>query len=277
MQRVESMTTVDEEGHSQPAMGVSPPRAKVMIEEFDIVKIVVVGRGNCGKSSYIRQLTSGSFITSHRTTMGCDFSEKRYRIGQRLVSVHLWDIFGQESAPSMLRLFFAQSRGAIVMYDVSTPGWEEAAIQWKAEIDKINFGSTSLRIPTLLIGNKCDVLMPGSPSAGREDDQDGPKRQVFNDAFLFTKAHGPPSREHMENFVNEHHFLSHFFASAKSAYNIKESLEFLLVAILKTDPMSTGATANVGAIKSMRKPASTPPNFVRRDREKRKPPSSCSL
>lgn len=221
------------------ALGIDSPVTATPLP----LKVVVIGQSGVGKSSFIGRLVRNEFNSNFRSTLGVEFSEKKFRVGSRtLVALHLWDIFGQsESAPQLTRSYYNHAKGALVFYDVSDRSSLDCAIRWKQDIDaKVRFNGTTLPVPVLLVGNKVDMPVenvfwgrgnPAVPSISNTSD------------FL---AH-PAVRDEIQAFCNEHRFTGHFFVSAKNNVGIREVAEFMIHAILKMDPMTTDprATNNV--------------------------------
>ena len=77
-----------------------------------------------------------------------------------------------------------------------------SAIQWKSSVDEIACLPNGERIPCILVENKVDLL----------DEEEG--EQDIN--------------EELKEFAINNEFLGYFRTSAKTGYNISESIEFLI-------------------------------------------------
>lgn len=72
--------------------------------------------------------------------------------------MQLWDIAGQERFKSLTRAYYREALAAIVVYDVTRSDSLQECIEWKKDIDaKVLTPVTGRPIPTLLVGNKCDL------------------------------------------------------------------------------------------------------------------------
>jgi len=107
----------------------------------------------------------------------------------------------------MHRVFFRDAVGAIVVYDVTNEASFHSAKEWKKEIDKSVFldDETRTQIPTILLGNKCDI----------------PHQE-------FVK------KEEIADFCKEHGFIQHMNVSAKTGRNIDASLRELADVVMET-------------------------------------------
>ena len=70
-----------------------------MSREEISLKLLVVGEVACGKTSYVRRVTTGEYSHgAYRATIGVDFHSKRLknRWNGRNVYVNVWDIAGRK-------------------------------------------------------------------------------------------------------------------------------------------------------------------------------------
>uniref|UniRef100_A0A3Q0SM48 RAB29, member RAS oncogene family n=1 Tax=Amphilophus citrinellus TaxID=61819 RepID=A0A3Q0SM48_AMPCI len=65
-----------------------------------LLKILIVGDGNVGKSSFVHRYVSGQFNKTYRMTVGVDFSVKLLHWSDKeKVRLQLWDIAGTKKLP----------------------------------------------------------------------------------------------------------------------------------------------------------------------------------
>jgi len=122
-------------------------------------KVIVIGDANSGKTSFIRRYVTGDYDSQVAATVGVDYSLKTITIRQRqmVILLQIWDIAGQDRNRTMVRPFFNDAVGAIVMADCSKlgHGFESA---WKSDLDaKVTLPDGS-KLPCVLVLNKCDLL-----------------------------------------------------------------------------------------------------------------------
>jgi GTP-binding nuclear protein Ran len=110
-------------------------------------KIVLIGDGGVGKSTYVNRLTTGDFRKKYIPTMGVEVRPMNYD-GQ---VVNLWDCAGQEKFSGLKEGYYTGADGAIAMFDVTSklsyrnlPSWIDA------------FMSTAPGVPLVICGNKVD-------------------------------------------------------------------------------------------------------------------------
>ena len=59
-----------------------------------MVKVVVIGDTNVGKTSLIQRLNQNKFSGTYKPTIGADFSNKVLEIEDRVVTLQIWDTAG---------------------------------------------------------------------------------------------------------------------------------------------------------------------------------------
>ncbi|KYQ92174.1 Rab GTPase [Tieghemostelium lacteum] len=186
------------------------------------LKILVVGKLACGKTSIIQRYCNNDFQGRYKPTIGVDFQTKEIEVGNRRVILQLWDIAGQERFGHMTRVYFQNADGAIVVFDATRPGTFTGAKEWKDDIDNCFPAAEGEEgLPTILLANKIDLLQP--PYQFPED---------------------------IDTFCQNNVFYKHFFTSAKEDTNINEGIDELVKKILeseqhqKTNPNAFKLTPN---------------------------------
>ena len=61
-----------------------------------VLKVVIAGDGNVGKTSLIRRYCEGKFEQSRVATIGVDFQTKLVELTGGPVKLSIWDMAGQE-------------------------------------------------------------------------------------------------------------------------------------------------------------------------------------
>ncbi len=77
-------------------------------------KIVLVGDGEVGKSTYVNRLITGDFKKVSVPTIGCEIHPFSYSNSV----VNLWDCAGKNEYSSLGEGYWSDADGAIVMFDV---------------------------------------------------------------------------------------------------------------------------------------------------------------
>ena len=244
-------------------------------------KVVVVGRGGCGKSSVISRLVKNEFSSNFRSTLGVEFSEKKFRVGGRVVALQMWDIWGQENCSVMTRSYYTGAKGALVVYDVTNVESLLKALEWKKDLDtKIKHHANGQSIPVLLVGNKSDLLDVSFSKAFESESSDLKNKDTLNKVLfppISTRestatsnsgAIDPPGPKtstttnesssspnsiltemsllstpaDVRQFISTHSFAGHFFVSAKTGDSIRQLAEQMIQAILRVDPAAVSSS-----------------------------------
>ena len=130
-----------------------------MNQTAPLLKIVVAGDGNVGKTSLIRQYCEGRFEQSRVATIGVDFQTKTVEIQGRTIKLSIWDMAGQIHFQSVRTGLYRGSRTAALVHDVTNPESLAHLQNWYEEIIAV--------VPNqrfLVVGNKID-LQPGYDTA----------------------------------------------------------------------------------------------------------------
>jgi small GTP-binding protein len=123
-----------------------------MSQSIPLLKIVVAGDGNVGKTSLIRRYCEGRFEQSRVATIGVDFQTKLVQIKGYTVKLSIWDMAGQIHFQSVRTGFYRGSRTAALVHDITNPNSLMNLPQWYEEISAV--------VPDqkfLVVGNKIDL------------------------------------------------------------------------------------------------------------------------
>ncbi|MEX0787389.1 MAG: Rab family GTPase [Anaerolineales bacterium] len=124
-----------------------------------VLKVVVAGDGNVGKTSLIRRFCEGRFEASRVATIGVDFQTQTVDLPTGKVKLSIWDMAGQDRFQVVRAGFYRGSRAAALVYDVTQLESLEHLPRWRDEILQA--------VPTqrfIVIANKTDL----PPAAGAE-------------------------------------------------------------------------------------------------------------
>ncbi len=142
-----------------------------------LLKVVIAGDGNVGKTSLVRRYCEGKFETSRVLTIGVDFQTKLVALPQKTVKLSIWDMAGQERFSAIRPGFYRGSRAAALVYDLTLPDSLKNLVNWYFEIAKV--------IPNqkyLVVANKADLV-------GGEPDRVGAQfARVIHGEYVRTSA-----------------------------------------------------------------------------------------
>ena len=116
-------------------------------------KIIIIGDSGTGKSSLMLRYTDDTFSEFHNTTIGVDFKFKKLKINDTYVGFHIWDTAGQEKFKSIIRSYYLNSDGIILVFDLNSKYTFDNLQYW---IDEIKYTGRQ-KCPIILIGNKTDL------------------------------------------------------------------------------------------------------------------------
>mmetsp|Transcript_20345 Transcript_20345/g.18484 ORF Transcript_20345/g.18484 Transcript_20345/m.18484 type:complete len:217 (+) Transcript_20345:30-680(+) len=122
-----------------------------------IVKILVLGCANVGKTSLMQRYCTDKFSEKRVPTVGADFMIKKISIDNVDIILQIWDTAGQERfhQGSLGSSFYRGAHGALLVYDVNNEKSFEQVSQWRDEaISKVG---PNVYFPMVVIGNKVDI------------------------------------------------------------------------------------------------------------------------
>lgn len=128
-----------------------------------VLKVVIAGDGNVGKTSLIRRYCEGKFEQSRVATIGVDFQTKLVNLPQGPVKLSIWDMAGQSRFQVMREGFYRGSLAAALVYDLTEPESLAHLQTWRDEILQV-----VPKIPLVVVANKRDLAPDASLAAGRE-------------------------------------------------------------------------------------------------------------
>lgn len=115
------------------------------------VKLVVVGDGECGKTSLLTRFTSGEFPEDYVPTI-FDNTVRRVRFAGKEIELWLWDTAGQEDYDRLRALSYPNTNVFLVCFAVDNPvSLENLVDRWIPEITVYGKG-----LPFLVVGLKKD-------------------------------------------------------------------------------------------------------------------------
>ena len=121
-------------------------------QAIPIVKVVVAGDGQVGKTSLIRRYCEGMFRESRVMTIGVDFQTAVAEVEGRPVKLSIWDIAGQERFGSFRGTFYRGAQAVALVYDVTDRISFDNLSLWQIEINRV-----APQARFVAIGNKIDL------------------------------------------------------------------------------------------------------------------------
>jgi small GTP-binding protein len=116
------------------------------------LKFVVVGESGVGKTSILRRLSEGRFVSDTQSTMGIEYFTHSVTIGQQPIRLLLWDTAGQERFYSVARNYFRNALGVILVFDITDRRGFDNLGKWLRDVRL----DADPHCSVVLIGNKFD-------------------------------------------------------------------------------------------------------------------------
>ena len=85
-----------------------------------ILKFIIIGSSQVGKTSLIRRFTDNIYEDTLRTTIGVDFKFKCINmLDNKTARIQIWDTAGQERFKSITNKYYNDVHGTIICFDIS--------------------------------------------------------------------------------------------------------------------------------------------------------------
>jgi len=116
-------------------------------------KLVVLGGGGVGKSALTIRLVTDNFLDEYDPTIE-DSYRKQVMIDDETALLDILDTAGQEEFSSMQDQWMRDGKGFLLVYNIiSRPTFDEVSVLY----DKILRTKDAVKVPVVLVGNKCDL------------------------------------------------------------------------------------------------------------------------
>ena len=126
-------------------------RARDSARPLNEGKVILVGRGEVGKTSLVNRLTKNEFNEGEDKTHGIQISQWEVRAGADDVRLNVWDFGGQEIMHATHQFFLTERSLYLLVLNGREGGEDQDAEYWLKLIG--SFGSES---PVLVVLNKID-------------------------------------------------------------------------------------------------------------------------
>lgn len=164
-----------------------------MVEQNQVteLKMILVGDGGVGKTTFVKRHLTGEFERKYIATQGVEVHPMEFNTTKGRIRFNVWDTAGQEKLSGLRDGYYIDAHCGIIMFDVCSRVTYKSVPKWYKDITRICEG-----IPIVLVGNKVDEK----------------NRKVKAKQILFARKHG----------------LQYFDISAKSNYQFEKPFVWLL-------------------------------------------------
>ena len=122
-------------------------------DEYNKIKIMLIGDSTVGKTSLIRKYCENEFSETYITTVGIDFQIKYLDINNKKIKLQIWDTAGQERYQTVAKNYFNSSNGFIIVYDIAQRSTFDSVYNWVEQIKEL----APSHIKIVIFGNKTDL------------------------------------------------------------------------------------------------------------------------
>jgi GTP-binding nuclear protein Ran len=129
-------------------MSFQPQQQQANIPKF---KLILVGDGGVGKTTYVKRHRTGEFEKKYVATMGVEVSPLTFSTNLGPICFNCWDTAGQEKFGGLRDGYYIGGQAAIIMFDVTARITYKNVPVWHKDLVRV-----CEDIPIVLCGNKVD-------------------------------------------------------------------------------------------------------------------------
>eukprot|EP01133_Synstelium_polycarpum_P003657 gene3657-4203_t len=118
----------------------------------EAVKLVLVGDGGVGKTTFVQRHLTGEFESRYIPTLGVAVHPLVFYTNFGKFIFNIWDTAGQEKFGGLRDGYYIQGQCAIIMFDVTSRMSYKHCPNWHSDLERV-----CEKIPIVLVGNKVDV------------------------------------------------------------------------------------------------------------------------
>jgi small GTP-binding protein len=116
-------------------------------------KICMLGSFAVGKTSLVRRFVESIYSDAYQTTVGVKIDKKDMKVGEKEVSLVLWDIYGEDDYQKMRWTYLRGASGFLLVAD----GTRKATLEKAVSLEQ-RAREEAGAIPFVLVINKSDLL-----------------------------------------------------------------------------------------------------------------------
>jgi len=115
-------------------------------------KLVLVGDGGTGKTTFVKRHITGEFEKKYIATLGVEVHPLGFTTNLGAIQFDVWDTAGQEKFGGLRDGYYINGQCGIIMFDVTSRITYKNVPNWHRDLVRV-----CENIPIVLCGNKVDV------------------------------------------------------------------------------------------------------------------------
>ncbi|GMM51330.1 Ran GTPase [Starmerella bacillaris] len=120
--------------------------------EVPTFKLVLVGDGGTGKTTFVKRHVTGEFEKRYHATQGVEVYPLGFSTNYGEIKFEVWDTAGQEKFGGLRDGYYINGQCGIIMFDVTSRITYKNVPNWHRDLVRV-----CENIPVVLCGNKVDV------------------------------------------------------------------------------------------------------------------------
>jgi GTP-binding nuclear protein Ran len=115
-------------------------------------KLILVGDGGVGKTTFVKRHLTGEFEKKYVATLGVEVHPLTFTTNMGPLKFNVWDTAGQEKFGGLRDGYYIQGQCAIIMFDVTSRITYKNVPNWHRDLTRV-----CENIPIVLCGNKVEI------------------------------------------------------------------------------------------------------------------------